>query len=326
MRQALKFKILLVFVGLLLVPIAYASEHSLRLVIRDSVELRESGPLLLKHIMEPSDLSAELLAHLRSVELGRIPDAGEQLVLSNAAISQVLRRHVARFAGLGAETSKPSYQIPRQVVVKNVSHLLDQVQVRKKLMQHWGALCPQDCEVSIAQLNLPRIVAPSGSWTLRLGDDLPRGSFSLALEVENRSSQPQIHWIHGRIEVRRKVPVTTRALNFGERVSSQDITWEMRDMTLARDATPSEEQLLGQRLRSSLAARSVIYSQQVERPRAVQRGQLARVTRGEGLWQITSQALAEQDGFIGDRINLRHPRTQALLSGVVVADGEVELK
>ncbi len=287
-----------------------------KLSVKESVELRRQGHLWLKDLVELNVESEELSELLSQIKVGKIPEPGEKLEFTHSGLSQIFRAH------LGTK-NQILLNIPGRVRVKNVSHLLNQEDIQKQLLDHWHSLCG-DCELSVPELNVPRVEVVGVSWRLRLGEDLPRGNFSVPLEVLGKTTQT--FWVHGRMEVRRLVPVSRRALGFGERISEGDVSWEMRDVTLARDSFPSPDQLIGSSLRAPIASRGIIYSGQLERPRAVHRGQLIRVIKAEDAWAVSTQAVSEQDGFVGDRVTLRHPQTQRLLSGLVTGEGEVELR
>jgi flagella basal body P-ring formation protein FlgA len=50
------------------------------------------------------------------------------------------------------------------------------------------------------------------------------------------------------------------------------------------------------------------------------------VKSGEKNWEVSISVIAQQDAFVGDIINLKHPKTNTVLVGKVTGQGEVELR
>jgi flagella basal body P-ring formation protein FlgA len=73
-------------------------------------------------------------------------------------------------------------------------------------------------------------------------------------------------------------------------------------------------------------AGDIVWRGSLVREKAIQRGELVRVVSGEGNWSVSVQAKTEQDGFLGDTVNLRNVQTNKLISGRVIGRGEVEVQ
>ena len=53
---------------------------------------------------------------------------------------------------------------------------------------------------------------------------------------------------------------------------------------------------------------------------------LLNETFGEKNWEVSLSVVAQQDAYIGDIVNLKHPKTNTTLVGQVTGQGEVELR
>jgi flagella basal body P-ring formation protein FlgA len=44
------------------------------------------------------------------------------------------------------------------------------------------------------------------------------------------------------------------------------------------------------------------------------------------MWEVSMSVVAQQDAYVGDVVNLKHPRNGSSLVGKVTAQGEVDLR
>ena len=163
-------------------------------------------------------------------------------------------------------------------------------------------------------------------WVLEVKPGMPRGAFTEKIQVIGQDNRKKTFWVTGQIEVQKKVPVTARSLNSQAPVRAEDFRMEWRDVTYATDGTLSEKELAGQSVKFGIPANQIIWANSVARKKAVKRGQLVKVTSGKGAWQITLRAVTEQDGFVGDRVNIRNVDSKKILTGEVVGPGEVVIQ
>src|SRR5690606_3221958 len=103
-------------------------------------------------------------------------------------------------------------KIPHRVIVENSGYELSESYVRARLLKTWKKSC-KDCKLILSYLSLP--ILPEDlkekPWELIIPSQLPRGTFSVRLEVKGQERRPEIYWVNGKLEVHRKVPVATRA-------------------------------------------------------------------------------------------------------------------
>jgi flagella basal body P-ring formation protein FlgA len=109
-------------------------------------------------------------------------------------------------------------------------------------------------------------------------------------------------------------------------VQPGDVTWDYRDTSYSFEGIPAQDEIAGKRVRRGLRAGDVIWASALEKEKAVRRGESVQVHVGEGAFEVTLNAVAQQDAFIGDVVSLKNSKTNRLLTGEVVGQGEVELK
>ena len=124
----------------------------------------------------------------------------------------------------------------------------------------------------------------------------------------------------------KKVPVVTRALNMGEKLRADDVAESLRDVTFSYDSSPALEEIPGKVLRYSVGVGDVVWSRTIKKEKALARGEIVKVIAESENFQIVLMARAEQDGYMGDTIQLKNLRTNKLISGVVADSGEVMIK
>jgi flagella basal body P-ring formation protein FlgA len=253
------------------------------------------------------------------VVLGSAPALGEQRVFTSKAIAQVVRTV--------PELKQMNLVIPNQVVVENRGYELSEEAVSNDLTARFKSMCA-DCEVTLRSLQLP-ILPPelkNRPWAIESDTRLPKGNFTNKLLVTKADGQKGIFWLTGQVVIRKLVPVAARSLTFGQRIDEDDFRWEWRDVTLATDGIPEEKGLMGQKMRLPIAAGEIIFSGQIEREKAVHRGEVVQVSTGETQWQVTLDAVTEQDGYVGDTVNVRNRQTNKVLSAQVVGRGQVAIQ
>lgn len=270
-------------------------------------------------ITEFTEIDKKLVDKLSKIELGDAPEFGEKRVFTNHALSSLFRGHLPG-------DKRALLKIPSRVVIENKGYEMREGEVKEALTKKWQSSC-SDCRIVIQRLVLPEVNSDwlHQPWKLNIKDDLPRGSFSVPVEftAKNKTST---FWITGSVEIERRVPVATRMMYFGEKVREGDFKWEYRDVTFARDGIPEEDSIVGKRVRGSLRANQIIWMNNIEREKALNRGDVVRIISGTKDWTVTTKGVAQQDAHIGDTVKVKNPKTLKVISALVVGKGEVKVE
>jgi flagella basal body P-ring formation protein FlgA len=300
--------------------IANFSHADVLLRVRPHVVVAPNSQVKLAQLIDAQNVSAEGAKQLSEAVISVAPQDGGRQEIAQAEITSRLRQIVE------TEKARGHVQvvIPKSVVIDTLKREISEEQVLSELMQAWQPMCA-DCKLEVEALSLPKI-DNIRDWSLRLKAELPKGSFSIPVSVvrENGSMTPA--WVSGRLLLKKKVPVASKVINAQERVQKDDFTWEYRDTSYAVDGIPTAEDMIGKRLRRGLRAGDVLWSSLLEKEKAIRRGELVTVKSGEKNWEVSISVIAQQDAFIGDVINLKHPKTNTALVGKVTGQGEVELR
>jgi flagella basal body P-ring formation protein FlgA len=303
---------------LLISEVAFADAF---LRVRPHIVVEPNSEVKLYQLVDGQDLSSELVSKMKSISLTKAPEYGEKQELANANLTSILRPLVQDERERGHHIN---LMIPKSVLIDTTKRNLDRDLVVTELMQAWQPLC-SDCQLEVEALSLPRIDGIR-DWTLKLRSELPRGSFSIPVDLIRENGSLTSAWISGRLLTKRKVPVAKRVINMNERVSAQDFNWEYRDTSYAIDGVPALEEIAGKHLKQGLRLNEILWKSMLEREKAIRAGEIVQLKSSEGAWEVTVSMVAQQDAFIGDVINLKNPKTNNILMGQVTGRGEVELR
>ncbi len=307
-------------VALFSLSLSVAAEPLMRL--RPYVVVAPKAEVRMDQLVDAQELSGETLAKLQSVLLVRAPEAGGKLELSQTGLMQSLRPIVQ--AERMRTGKKITLIVPKSVTLDTVRRGLQANVVEAELLQSWQPLC-QDCLMEIEGLSLP-LIDRVHDWRLKIKPSLPRGSFSVPVDLIRESGILTPAWINGRLLIKRKVPVAKRALQIGERVEASDFQWEYRDISYSFDGVPSVEEFAGKQIKQGLRVGEILWVGLLEKEKAIRRGDVVQVrSRSEG-WEVTLSLIADRDAFIGDVINMKNPKTSSVIVGRVTGRGEVDLQ
>ncbi len=282
--------------------------------------LIEGDKITFGDIAEFKDLTSDAKKQISQLEISDAPKAGEVRRFTSFGLSEILRYSVP-------EVYNIKVVIPMEVTVRQKSFNLKQEDVEKAIAA-WTQEGCAPCEVKISDLKIPNFSDVSGAatWELVKAGSRPRGAFYVALNIKDKSVDPQKKWVSGDIRIYKKVPVVQRLLSAGVRLHKEDYAIEDRDVTYAADTVPSENDLLGSELARTLNAKEVIWKSLLRRKMVMMPGRPVNVVmRSEG-WNVNVRGVAQGSGYIGDAIRVLNPMTNKYLVGVVVDDATIEVK
>ena len=312
------------FCYLILIPLsALAADPG---VVIHSQSYVSSPQISLGDIAEFQNLTSIQRKLLSQLQLGDAPAFGEKRVFSSQGLAEVLRSKIKQFVKRDATFSRVKMQIPNKIIIENRGRIISQKEVLTKLRDLVQESCA-DCDIKITDFRMPVLknISPDAAWDFH--DDVRRvkGSFQVGIEVKDQQ-QKDLYWVTGRATFYKSVPIASHTLNLGDRLRADDYSFVIRDVTFAPDASPTENELKGAQLKTTLSANQIIYKNSLVRQPALSRGQLVMVTTGEGSWQVSTRGIAQDNGYIGDLVKVMNPDTKKTIVGKVVADGMVEVK
>lgn len=290
--------------------------------VRHHVVVSPKTEVTLTHLVIDQGLSKELTTKLATVALAQAPEFGEKIELTQAAAMEALRPLVVEERRRTGQNLR--LVVPKNIVIDTVKREMTAEQVTTELRQAWQPLCG-DCQLDFDGLSLPRLENVR-DWTLKIKSEVPRGSFSIPVDLIREDGSSMSAWVSGRTILKKRVPVAKRVFQMGERIQPGDFSWEFKDVSYSIDGIPQADELTGKQVKNGIRAGDVLWLSGLEKERAIRRGDLVQVrSKSEG-WEVSLSVIAEADAYIGDVINLKNPKTNNALIGQVIGRGEVELR
>lgn len=293
--------------------------------VKAVVEVDGTHEITLGDITEFGSLDESVVARLKQVPLADAPGPGETRSFTDVGLVPIFRSHLQEIRpGSGGV----NLRIPSRVTVVRRNFRIRPQEIEAEIKTQMKVFCGE-CEFEISGLSLPAIGTglPAGSkWRLLPRAEMPKGGFSLPLEITHEDLSRRMFWVSGTLAVRRRVPVASRALAAGEKVSSEDFTMQVRDVTFANDVPASEAELGSLVVARPVPAGQILWRSHVRRDVAIRNGDVVKVVAGGDAWSVTVDGVAQGSGYIGELIRVRIPRTQKIVSGLLKEKGLVEVR
>jgi flagella basal body P-ring formation protein FlgA len=128
------------------------------------------------------------------------------------------------------------------------------------------------------------------------------------------------------VKVQKSVPVARRFIRFGERIQMEDVEMAESNITHLKEESPLLSQVIGLIANKSLAAKTPVILSDLKREPAARKGQVLKALIGSSDFEVSINALAEENGFIGDVIKIKNSETQKTISAIIVEKGVVKVQ
>jgi flagella basal body P-ring formation protein FlgA len=286
--------------------------------------LKKSGPLLLKDIAEFKGLPTEVERALAALPVGISPKAGEKVYYTSYGLSEIFRQPLSVIQK--NHNVRIMLSLPQKVTVYNSAVAFSEEAVKMQIENYLEAAC-DECRYEVSQLQLPIVdeTVRQAEWQVELHGGVVRGSFSLPIRFDSRENK-RLYWVTGQARKFMRVPVTVRRIGAGERVGTQDVEMKEMDVTFGDDSPAELGQLENAKIRRGLAVGEIVWRKHLQRERAVRFGDVTKVVIGAEGWQVSTTAVAQQNGDIGDRIRLLNTKTRNFITAKVVGPKLVKVE
>jgi flagellar basal body P-ring formation protein FlgA len=220
-----------------------------------------------------------------------------------------------------------TFRIPNQMILETKKNLIARFDIERELLSEVQKQCGE-CEVRLRDLKVPRLNMISEdliSWSLDASQTKLQGSFVIPLKAQF-SSGTQNFLVTATASIFKSALVTRRMITAGERIGEADLEMKKVDVTFLKGSLLTNIEAKGQLAARYLVAGQTVLSGDIKREPAALRGQLMKVIAGNEDLEVTTQALAEEAGFVGDLIKLKNTETQKFISGKILEKGVVKLQ
>ena len=182
--------------------------------------------------------------------------------------------------------------------------------------------------VEISPKGLPHAL-PLASQKFTVSIPEPRENGFSTLVVQQYGSDNQVvslFRLQAKLFIEEKIPVATRRLDSGQRISLEDVEWQWRDASTVADDYLRETEILTRNVRGVIQAGDVITGSKTSSQLMVQKGdRVSVIIKGEGM-KISGVGIAEQSGSFGQSIKVHNVDSKKEIVGVVTAQKVVEVR
>jgi flagellar basal body P-ring formation protein FlgA len=148
--------------------------------------------------------------------------------------------------------------------------------------------------------------------------------FTAVIATDSSHGEAQRFAIAGRLHYFVEVPVLTRRISAGEVIQASDIDWtSVRDAGLPANAIFEPRDLIGWTPRRSVHAGTQINASDLRRPVFVAKGTAVTLVLNIRNMQLTARGQVLDDGAIGETVRVVNIQSHTIVSGVVLANGQI---
>lgn len=170
-----------------------------------------------------------------------------------------------------------------------------------------------------------RLKLPACTRTLDARIEQPLRQGRGVVAVSCTSGEPWRLFVPVRVVEQIAAVVTTRAVQPGQVLTAADVKTDTRaSTTLPYEYLTAVEQAVGNTVRRTLPAGTVIVPAALDRPEVVTRGATVTLVSKAGSVLVRSEGVALQPARVNERIRVRS-RSGRIVEGVVEASGEIRV-
>ncbi|HEX2954334.1 MAG TPA: flagellar basal body P-ring formation chaperone FlgA [Bacillota bacterium] len=298
----------------------FAEDGAITVEIKEDVTVGE-GTIHLSDIASIQGATEEETRLIGAVELGKAPAAGR----SRGMTQQYIRFKLAQ---AGYKGERLNLEMPEQIKVTGdgleltpeILQRLIENSLRSKIPKFWSSW-----QVVFNGAFNHRWVPPGDLETVIEDDSDPLapGPNLLQIKVLSNGNPVLRLTVAIRIEAVGKVPILQTDLEKHSLLSASAIRWEERPLNGREALHLTDEDL---RTTRRLKKGEVINRLDVETAPLVYKGEKIRIVFQSDGASVTVYGIARTDGWAGQTISVENIDSKKVVSGIVVAEGRVEVK
>lgn len=287
-------------------------------IFPNEAEVSNTTVISVFQVAELKEFSGVAFNEIAQMPLAEKIETQDSVVLSGEEVSKKLRALVKNSEVL--KKLNPAFKIPSEIRIKIRQDGFSKIEIEKSLRNVLAARC-NTCTYQIRLNALPKMT--SKNWNIEWDQEIKLGSFMIPVRVENQFSNT---WITGTARAQKLVPVAKKLIRFGERLQAEDLEMIETDVTFVKEETPEMNTIVGMIANRSLTPRMPIILSDLKREPAARKGQVVKALVGDQTFEVSINASAEENGFIGDVIKIKNAETQKVMSAIVIEKGVVKVQ
>jgi len=181
-----------------------------------------------------------------------------------------------------------------------------------------------DIEVSRLDSRL-RLTPCEQPLRMKLDDPELRGG-NISVHTRCSAPRPWALYVPAQVDVYRPLPVASRSLGRGHRITEVDVVIELRNTgQLRRGFVTRADTALGQELTRPLNKGDAFRLGILTEPLAVERGDHVRLKAHTGAISVDTRGTAMDNGREGEQIRVRNNSSERVIKALVTGPGQVEV-
>lgn len=298
------------FTGFALAALSATSAHAQKPSLRPAV-------LVSSDVVRIGDLVADVESDKADIALFRAPDLGETGSVQVAAVLKALRPYIFSVdSGDLAEVSVT--RASRVIGSAEIKHQIAQIAAERLRLSDPKAV---NVTLDMPAPTLHLDIAAGALMPVRMNFDPRSGRF----DVTFQSGESLVRLTGSAVEAYDAV-VLTRAVARGDVLRASDLTIERRPKAqFQADTIRDIDAAIGMAVKQALRAGQTIRSADLSRPQLVKRGEPVMMRYEAPGIVLTVRGKAEEDGSLGDTINVLNVQSKRVIQGVVTGPGQISV-
>jgi len=314
---------ILLFVGLMLpLPALAAAPAQINLLTKAMIE---DDTIRLGRIAEIRTEDAHVMDTLAAVEVGQAPLPGNSTYIHPSQVERGLKK-----SNIDVSTVTISAIGPVKVTRSHSS--ISPERIKEAVIDYIKGYAPWDADqLKIRPINYTQsLIVPPGHVVLQVfapkhTDWLGGVPFTVKIMVDGQLIKKTS--VATYIEVWQNVILAAKPLGHNQPITKRDIKIERMNLTrVPKNAIFRADQVIGRRANRSIAINSVLRVDQIDMPPLVHRGDMVQALAESKLMRISANAIAKEDGKLGERIRLVNVRSKKTLYGQVIDSQTVKVE
>jgi flagellar basal body P-ring formation protein FlgA len=151
------------------------------------------------------------------------------------------------------------------------------------------------------------------------------GNISVLVACRVESSKWAVH-IPAQVYLYRQIPVAKHNLLRGKILAARDIKLEVVNVSLIRqELITTAEAAIGLEVKRNISQGAPLIRANTQPPMAIKRGEIVTIATTAGAIVVNTTGSALNDGRLGQKIRVRNSQSNRVITGLVVAEGKVQI-
>ena len=291
--------------------------------LKEEASIR-SAEILLKDIADLNGLDRDVIERLSKISLGASPELGSVKTLSRHQINESIQAAIGPLCDI-------QFSEVAAVQIRMKGRPVDTNEIANLLKSYIVKTTPwKDSEIEIRSIgNLNGVELPPDGAELRFSQTpavLGRRSITALFEIVQAGKTLRCFWIAAETTVHADAWTAVKKIQPGQMVEAGDFvkrSTSIKDLRTTYVRTLDE--VVGKIARRSFSPGDLIVREAFADPFLIKRGETVQIRLQRNGVMLTSQARAEQDGRLGQMIQVRNLDYSTVLKAQVTGRSQVML-